>query len=266
MSNTTNTTRAETENRFLAVAMTSFNSMRTITSAVKSLEGLADRVFVVDSGSTDGTVQACRDLGCEVIHRDWTGYADQKRFGLELADGYDWVMILDSDEAVEPELARSIRALRDRDMDQVDGLEVNRRIVFQGQRLKYMFQPEWRLRIVRPGKARIEGRIHEQVIVDGRVGRLDGDLLHDSWVDVADMLQRGIDYSREAALAGSRGGHAWNLVVSPPSTFIKQYLLKRGLLDGRTGLLLSGCMAAGTLIKHLTLMQHRRDGRGKGRG
>jgi glycosyltransferase involved in cell wall biosynthesis len=242
----------------LGVAMTAHNSMRTIERSLRSVAGLAKRIVVVDSGSTDGTLDLCRSLGAEVIPRPWTGYASQKRFSIEQCDGCAWQMVLDSDESLEPELAASIRAKLATDDRSFDGWEVNRKVWFQGGWLNHTFQPEWRLRLFRTGRASVVGQDpHDRIEVPGRVGRLAGDLRHDSWADLADMVRRYLKYAQVCTEQDYHGGRVLNILFNPPASMIKQLVLKRGFLDGRRGLIAAGGVGIGTMLKHLTIAQQR---------
>ena len=93
----------------LALVVTTHNSIRTISRCLESVGGLANKIYVVDSGSTDGTLEACRKLGAEVVHQPWQGFAKQKEFAISLAQAEDWVLLLDSDESLEPSLKQGLR-------------------------------------------------------------------------------------------------------------------------------------------------------------
>ena len=242
----------------LGVAMTAHNSMRTIERSLRSVVGLAKRIVVVDSGSTDGTIELCRSLGAEVISRAWTGYASQKRFSIEQCDGCAWQMVLDSDESLEPELIQSVRATITADDRSFEGWELNRKVWFHGGWLHHAFQPEWRLRLFRASRARIVGQDpHDHIEVSGRVGRLRGNLRHDSWADLSDMVQRYLKYARVCTEQDYRGGNIWNILFNPPASMFKQLVLKRGILDGRRGLIAAGGVGIGTMLKHLTIAQRK---------
>jgi len=258
----------------LAVGICTRDSLRTIERTLRSVRGLARRILVVDSGSRDGTVELCRSLDAEVIARPWPGYARQKQFLLEELRHHAWILLLDSDEALEPTLQDSIRQVLRNDDRTYAGWELNRKVCFMGRVLNHTFQPEWRLRLVRGGVARMRGigadeptspaQLHESLDVDGKVGRVRGNLIHDSWADLTDMCRRYIEYGRLAAECGARGGSATRLVFSPAAAFLKQFILKRGFLDGKPGLIAAAGAAMGTLVKHLYLAQRRAGLSGEG--
>jgi len=251
----------------LAVAITTMNSTRTIERTLRSVEPIAARIVVVDSGSTDGTIELCRSMGAEVVHRDWEGPAKQRQFAIDECAAHKWVLLLDSDESLEPQLQSSIADTVRADDPKYVGWSLNRKVWLLGDWLHHTFQPEWRLRLVRGRAGRVmgvgpEGRGgHDRILVDGRQGRLDGDCRHDSWADLREMCLRNLAYAERAAEYNPSGGSILHLLFSPPAALLKQLVIKRGFLDGRRGVIAAGAMASATLIKHL-FIAHRRAGLG----
>jgi glycosyltransferase involved in cell wall biosynthesis len=247
----------------LAVALTTRDSMRTIEQALRSVEGLARRIVVVDSGSTDGTIECCRRFGAEVLHREWDGPTSQKQFAIDQCREHRWVLLLDSDETIEDELRRSMLEVMATDDPAYDGWSLNRRVRFLGGWLHHTFQPEWRLRLVRGGRGKIvgigpEGRGgHDRIVVEGRTGRLAGFAGHDSWADLSELCRRNLELARRAAEHYPGGGTPFHIFFSPPAAMLKQYVLKRGFLDGWRGLIAAGAVASGTMLKHLFIAQRR---------
>jgi glycosyltransferase involved in cell wall biosynthesis len=245
------------------------NSMRTIPATMRAIAPLEARTVVIDSGSTDGTVELCRDLGAEVLHRPWRGNVQQKRAAIEACGDSRWVLVLDSDEAPDERLVAAIRAAVAADRPDVAAYELNRRLVFHGRPLLRTFQPEWRLRLFRPSQVEVTGiPPHDEISVMGGprrsygVARLEGHLLHDSWANLEDLLRRSIAYARvsaeHAVASGTRGGGGvLDIAVRPGAAFLKQYLLRSGWRDGWRGLVVSGGAAAGVLMKHLAIAEAR---------
>jgi len=271
----------------LCVAVCTFNSMRTLPRLLDSVTGWTRRVLLVDSGSTDGTVDYGRERGCEVIHRAWEGMLVQRAFCLEQARGHAWILLLDSDESVEPDLRHAIESMLARDAihaapgdgsgeasrrerdESFDAFEINRKVFFEGGWLHHTFQPEFRVRLVRGGRGRVEGSgptgrgIHDRIEVPGRVGRLSGTLRHDSWHDLEDFWTRSIRYSRDAARTGERGGRAADILLRPSLAFLKQFVLRRGFLDGRRGFMMASMLATGNAMKQITIAMHNWRERGQ---
>ncbi len=249
----------------LCAVVCTFNSMRTIPRVIASLQGVADRIVLLDSGSTDGTVEHARSAGCEVLHRDWQGMLVQRRRCLEEAGPARWVLLLDSDESLEPSLQRSIRDMLSQEAAGVDAWEMRRCVHFEGAWLDHMFQPEFRVRLVRGGAARVigsgpsQGGIHDQLVVPGRVGRLKGVLRHDSWKDFPDFWERSVRYARDAARTGERGGRPVDALLRPVLMFAKWYVLRGGWRDGRRGFMLSFMISIGNAMKQAELMRKRWD-------
>jgi len=245
----------------LAICYTCFNSMRTLERSLRSARALSDTIVAVDSGSTDGTLELCREMGVSTTHRDWTTTVEQKQFALSLCADSTWTLILDSDETIEDDLADSIRRVLAGADEGDAGFEMNRMTWLHGRPLRHAFQPEWRLRLVRSAVAGISGdkagghdRLHVQ---GGRVGRLEGTLRHDSWVDAGDMMERGVRYAVRSADSGKSGGGPLNLLFNPAAGFLKQLILRRGFLDGWRGWLAAGGVALQALAKHMAIMERR---------
>lgn len=256
----------------LAVALTAMNSLRTIEATLRSVLPLASTVVVIDSGSTDGTIELARSLGATVEHHPWAGHVKQKQHAIDrcqalAAGSARWVLLLDSDEAVDPTLAEAIREVAECPNGACAGYELTRRLVLHGATLHYTFQPERRLRLFAAGAGRVVGvPPHDAIDVAGAVGRLPGALLHDSWADADDMLRRNAGYARitaeqsavlgEAA-AGAAGGGLIDILIRPGAAFVKQYLLRQGFRDGWRGLVAAGGAAASALMKHIALAERK---------
>ena len=166
------------------VLIQTFNEEINLPLTLASIQGWTNRIFVVDSGSTDRTVEIARDRGATVVHHDWEGYARQKNWALDnLPFQSDWILILDADEAVSPELREELRELVSRPADSVPecGFYLNRIFIFMGRKIRHCgYFPSWNLRLFKRGKARYEERkVHEHMVVDGPTGYLKHLLLHE---------------------------------------------------------------------------------------
>jgi len=140
-------------NKRLAVAIITKNNIRTIEETVVSVQGLCDHILVVDSGSTDGTIEFCKSQGVEVAHRDWPGVADQKQFCIDACADYQWVLSLDSDESLDETLFEGVKSIVAENDSQYDGYSFNRKVWFMNGWLDNVFQPEFRMRLFRGGIA-----------------------------------------------------------------------------------------------------------------
>jgi glycosyltransferase involved in cell wall biosynthesis len=248
--------------------MTAMNSMRTIVASIESLAGLAEVVLVVDSGSTDGTIEACRARGAIVESKAWAGHVAQKQWAIQRAEtllaercptAERWTLLLDSDEAVDPVLCSAIeeRLAGRTSSPAASGYDLRRRLVLHGRELVYAYQPEFRTRLFRSGMGRVVGTPpHDRIEVEGPIAALPGHLRHDSWADVADMLRRQLAYAEITARdPHARGGGAIDLLVRPGAAFLKQLVLRSAWRDGWRGFVVAGGAAAATLMKHLVLAE-----------
>ncbi len=249
--------------RICAVIPTKDN-MRTIEECLESITPVVENIIIVDSGSTDGTVEFCESFGAKVIHRSWPGMVKQRQYCLELAAEYDWIVLLDSDEVLDETLQHSIIKIKQKEVEAtIEGFTFNRKVWFLGGWLHYVFQPEHRLRIVRGGVASVKGvgidgmGGHDQVMVRGGVAHLQGTCKHDSWSSLDDMLQSYIRLGRRAAQYDPKPSKPYMILLNPLLAFVKQYVLKKGYKDGRRGFIASSAIACGNMIKQLQKNENR---------
>jgi glycosyltransferase involved in cell wall biosynthesis len=220
------------------------NIGRTLASVQPLVADGKGEIIVVDSGSTDRTLEIAKSLGAQVFVEEWKGYAAQKNSAIEKATG-DWILSLDADEEVESDLAAELleqASAGSRNSDPA-GYYVCRKNYFLGRWMRHGgFWPDAKLRFFRRGTARFEERaVHEDAkLIEGASGRLPGALLHHSYPTITDYIDHMNNYSSLGAeMAEGRGGFSLvNIVVRPIVTFIYNYFFRLGFLDGREGLLL----------------------------
>jgi len=256
--------------RDLSIAIACKDNADTIGRVLDSVSGLAREIVAVDSGSTDETLELLGTAGARVIESDWLGHVKTKQKALD-ACASAWVLCLDSDEPVMPDLRASIERCVDANDPSTVGARVNRKVWYcPGQRggpsgrfLNHAWQPEWRLRLVRRESARWTGLDpHDKLEVDRARGQivvdLPGILRHDSFTTFAEQLAKEAGYARLMAKSlhdsGARGSRV-RVVTSPPGAFFKQLVLKQAWRDGVPGFLAAGSTAASTLMKHLALLE-----------
>jgi glycosyltransferase involved in cell wall biosynthesis len=244
----------------LSVTIITLNEADHIAAAIDSASW-ADEIVVVDSGSTDDTVAIARSKGVRVEHRDWTGWIDQKNFAATLAS-HDWIFSLDADERITQALASEIRALLASE-PALKGYRAPRVAFHLGRWIRTTdFYPDYQTRLYDRRGARWTGKyVHESVDVDGATGRLTGEIQHYSFRDLRDQIERVNVYSTLAARQmyerGRRAG-PFDLVVHPPAAFLRNYILRRGFLDGAAGLTVSLVNSYSVLLKFAKLweLQH----------
>lgn len=253
----------------ISIAIVCKDSAATIGRTLDSVRAWADEIVAVDSGSTDQTLAMLEAAGARIIRSPWLGHIKTKQMALE-ACTREWVLSLDSDESVEPELAAAIAAAVGGRAGGAAGFEMNRRTYYRDRPLRHAWQPEWRLRLVKRGRACWGGHDPHDVLRlndgEGAPGRLSGHLRHDSFPTFTEHLRKQWGHATTMAgslhAAGARGSYL-NLVVSPPGAFVKQLVLKRGFMDGYAGWLAAASTACAALIKHATLIELDRGGRGR---
>ncbi len=240
----------------LTVAIIALNAGRQIGPCLASV-AFADEVLVVDSGSNDDTVAIAERHGARVVFNEWLGFGRQKQFAVQSARN-DWVLCLDVDERVSEALAQSIRATFAGGRFQAWRLA--RRNRFLGAWLGHgEGYPDWALRFFHRAHASWSNdEVHEAVLTTAQVGRLEGDLLHDSAEDIATYMAKQNRYTTLHAQAlfkqGVRASY-WRLLASPLVRFVKFYFLRLGFLDGGPGFahVVIGCN--NTFFKYLKLIE-----------
>jgi glycosyltransferase involved in cell wall biosynthesis len=236
----------------LSITVITKNEAHRIERCLRSVE-FADERIVLDSGSTDATVEIARRLGARVeITADWPGFGPQKNRALALATG-DWVFSIDADEEVTPGLRDAILAAV-RTPGGPDGYWVTRSSSFCGRPIRH---GDWRndrvLRLFRRARARFtDDAVHERVDCPPPHGELAGLLLHDSVDSMHDAIEKTERYARlgaEKLRARGRGGPV-SALVHGAWTFLRGYLLRLGFLDGRAGLTIAALTARGTFLRY----------------
>jgi glycosyltransferase involved in cell wall biosynthesis len=233
------------------------NLGRTLASVQPLVAEGKGEIIVVDSGSTDRTVNIAKSFGAKVFIEEWKGYAAQKNSAIDKAEG-DWILSLDADEELSdklppgavgfsiPELLQAVDYGRGKKPYPADlnSFRFHRRNYFLGRWIKHGgFWPDPKLRLFKRGSGRFEDRtVHESLQVEGTTYPIGPDIIHHSYPTLADYIDHMNRYSSlgaEMAVAkGQRGFSLFNIVLRPLATFIYNYIFRLGFLDGREGLLL----------------------------
>jgi glycosyltransferase involved in cell wall biosynthesis len=216
----------------------------------------ADEVLVVDCGSTDRTVEIARGRGARVIVKDWPGYGAQKNFAAAEAAN-DWILSVDADERVTPELEGEIRATLAANPAGA-GFRVPRVTWHLGRWIRTTdWYPDYQLRLYDRRRARWkERRVHESVTADGPVGQLKHDLQHYAYRDIThhhETMDRYTTLAAEDMYASGRRAGFVDLALHPPAAFLRNYVLRRGFTDGMPGLIISAMNAHYVFLKFAKL-------------
>jgi glycosyltransferase involved in cell wall biosynthesis len=249
------------ENRLpLSVAIITLNEEHNLPRCLESIRGLAAEIVVIDSGSTDGTRAAAERAGAVFKVNPWAGYVAQKNVALSYCT-QPWILFLDADEAVSPELAANIRQLFSQGEPHEQGFFCSRLNFYLGQWIRHAWYPEWRLRLVRGNCARWVGlEVHEKLEVTGITHRLAGDLLHYPFCSVLDHFQNTLKYAKLAADSFEHSGRScrwYQAVFSPWMAFFKILMVKNGWRDGWRGWVIAGAKWMNVFAKYAFLLERR---------
>lgn len=249
----------------ISVCLIAGNEARRIGATLQSVQGWVREIIVVLNDTVDdGTDAIAASFGARVYREPWKGYRDQKQSATDKAAG-DWILSLDADEVVSPELQASLRRLfaPTTAPGRLVAYTVPRRTRFYDRWIRHgEWYPDRKLRMWRRGEGVwAGGGLHESVVVRGAVGRLEGDLLHYSMESVEHMLQKGVRYAGEFAETCRRENRrvTWlDLWFRPPWRFLRGYVLKLGFLDGWRGLAIAWLAAFYTFLRYFKAFEARR--------
>jgi glycosyltransferase involved in cell wall biosynthesis len=240
----------------LSVTVITKNEVNFIRTCLDSISW-ADEIIIVDSGSTDGTVEICREYTDNIMLTDWPGPGAQRNRAADLATK-DWILALDADEYVTPELRREIQAIIANARDKV-AFKMPRLSSYCGRYMHHSgWWPDYITRLYRRDRSRFNAElIHDHIIVDGPVGTLTYHLMHEAFDDLEDVLQKINHYSSDGALVMHRRGRTAGLstaILHGLWSFFHAYIVRAGFLDGRQGFMLAVSNAEGTYYKYLKLL------------
>lgn len=238
----------------LSVILITKNEAANIRACLESVS-FADEIVVVDSGSTDDTVAIARAMGAKVYEHDWPGFGPQKNRALAYAAG-EWIFSIDADERVTPELRTELeQAMR---TDEAEGFFCPRLSQFCGTFIHHSgWYPDYVLRLFKRGKGRFSNNlVHESVLLDGRSTKLKSPILHYSYLDLADVERKVAHYSDAAARQMHVAGKRTSLLraaLSAGWAFVRTWVIRLGMLDGRAGWGIAMMNARTTWLKYRKL-------------
>ena len=240
----------------LTVLIPCKNERANIRSCIESVRAVADEVLVADSGSTDGTLDIARQLGCRLIEREYVCSADFKNWAIPQAS-HPWVLVVDADERMTPELASEILKVLS-SPNPKDGYRIAFRTFFLGHELKHGgWSTGTSLRLFRRDCRYQDVWVHADVIVpSGRVGRLRHKFLHYTYWSVEQYFEKFNRYTTHAARdmqAHGRRPSVLRMITHPPLNFLKFYVVRGGFLDGVPGLLMAALSAYYGFVKYAKL-------------
>jgi len=245
----------------ISATIITHNEAAHIARAIRSLAS-ADEVLVVDSGSTDATVEIASELGARVVFHPWEGFASQKNFASGEA-AHDWILSLDADEELNEEARLAVAEWKN-SAPSAAAYRVARRARFLGRWILHSgWYPDWKVRLFDRRQARWEGDyVHESVVTGKRVETLKGEILHYTSDSLSDHQKRIEFYTDLAAREmWERGERAagWRRILLPPWSFVHSYLLRLGVLDGVAGFRIAWMAARYVRRKYAKLEKLRAD-------
>lgn len=244
----------------LSVTIIAFNEEKDLSRAITSVRGLADEVVVVvDSKTIDKTKEVAEHLGARTFVREFDTFANQKNFAARLAKG-DWILPLDADEIVSKELADEIKdAVKS---DEFDAYLIPRRNFLLGAEIKHTrWSPDKHIWLWRKGKGKWVGEIHEEVIVEGKVGELKNAKIHYQYKTVSEFLKMMNAYTEMIAEEIVKKGKKFSyfrFFFDPTLSFFRRFIYKKGFLDGWRGFILSYLMAIYRMTTWIKVWENQR--------
>jgi glycosyltransferase involved in cell wall biosynthesis len=232
------------------------NNEQTIQDCLTSILW-ADEIVIVDSGSTDKTIEICKSFNCKIVSTPWLGFGKTKQLAVNNASN-EWIFSIDSDEVCSPALRDKIMSVLEN--SEYDGYTIKRTTFYLGKPIKYCgWQRDFPLRLFNKEKGTFNERpIHEYVELNGSIGRINSILYHYSFPTLSSHFQKMDSYtdlSAEEAYSEGKKSSIVAAVLNGVFKFIKMYFLKLGLLDGTAGFVLCKNSAFGVYLKHLKIYE-----------
>lgn len=241
----------------LTVAIITYNEENNIGRCISSVLPIADEILVVDSFSTDKTEAIATEMGARFVKNPFAGHIEQKNYALKLST-HDYVLSLDADEALSPELLEQIKLVKAN--IKYNGYRFNRLTNYNGHWVRHSgWYPDTKLRLVKKDKALWGGENpHDilQMIESEKVGFLKGDLLHYSYASISAHVEQTDKFTTIAARAAFKQGKrssVFKIVTRPMFKFLRDYFFKRGFLDGRYGFVICCINSLYALLKYSKL-------------
>ena len=233
------------------------NEEKNLAKCLNSVENLVDEIVIVDSGSTDKTIEIAKTFGAKIFKREFDSFSNQKNYALSIATN-EWVLHVDADEVLSKELVEEIKFVIIN--TKLDGFYLIRTNFFLGKQMKHSgINKEYRLRLAKKSVSKyVGGIIHEELIVNGKVGKLKNIMIHNSYPTISSYFNKLEQYTTLGAkklLEKNKKAGIIDIVFKPPFEFIKRYILKCGFLDGIRGFIWAVLYAFYTFIKYIKLWE-----------
>ena len=223
----------------LSVFLITKQEGKNLDKCLASVKTVADEIVIVDSGSTDDTLEIAKKYGAKIFHKDFVSFTEQKNFSLKKCS-CPWALNLDADEYLTPELAKEIKKTLSKNQN-CDGYFLIRNNIIWGRKMKHSgVAKEARLRLVKTKKAKyVGGLVHEELVVEGKTSTLKNPFMHNTYTSIEQYFEKFNRYSTLAALTMQQNNKKFHIfkLLDAPFEFIKIYFLRLGFLDGFQGFL-----------------------------
>jgi len=247
----------------ISACIITYNEEKNIAACLESISWV-EEIIVVDSLSSDRTVELCRKYTDRVHLKEWQGHVRQKNYALQLAR-HEWVLCLDADERVSPELRREIEECLSTENRSADGYYFPRHSFYLGRWINHGgWYPDYKLRLFKKSRGRWGGKDpHDRVLLDGDGAYLQSDLLHYVYRNLSHQLQTVDSFSSITAAGLDADGERFSparLVLRPIFKFIGTYVIKRGFLDGLPGFIISVASSFYVFLRYAKLWELQQRG------
>jgi len=237
----------------LSLVMITKNEEKNIAKSLNSVKDLVSEIIVVDSGSTDNTVEIAQQYGAKIFKRDFDSFSNQKNYAMSLATN-DWILHLDADEVLSPELKQEIAQTIPN--TEYDGFYLIRTNFFLGKKMKHSgMNKEYRLRLAKKSLSKYSGGIiHEELKTEGKTDTMKNVFYHYTCPNFDNYFEKFDNYTTLGAIKMSQNNkqfHITDIIFRPPADFIKKYLFKLGFLDGIEGFIWAMLGAFASFVKYL---------------
>ena len=225
----------------------------------------ADEIIIVDSFSTDKTIDICRGYTDKISQREMRGFGEQKQFAIEKATSV-WILSIDADEIVTEELRDEIKGML-KEETEYNGFKIFRKNIYLGRPMRYCGWYVPILRLFKRGKGRFNAKkVHEEIIVDGNVGLLKGEILHNTYKNISHHLEKidsfttyDVDELTKKGVILKPSNCLWYLVFKPMVRFLQKFILQKGIFEGTHGLILSINAAMVVFINYAKLWERQKE-------
>lgn len=242
-------------NNKISATIITFNEQANIERCLKSILWV-DEIVIVDSYSTDNTIEICKKYNCKIIQTEWQGFGKTKKFAVDSAS-HDWILSIDADEEVTEQL--KIKILDLLVAPDYYGFKIKRRSHYLGKEIKHCgWDRDYPLRLFNRQFANFNDKeVHESVILNGKKGRIHEPFLHYTYPTISSHINKINRYSELAALNGENKYSLLTSLFFGVNKFLKMYLLQKGFLDGKYGFLLCVNSAFGVYLKYIKAWEKR---------